>query len=98
MKPVKSNKLRNSARGRECTMHVAGVCNHNPDTTVLAHINTDGSSMGAKTDDFSACFACSDCHAWHDHNKGSMADRLFYSRRAIVRTWRIWVEDGFIKL
>lgn len=94
---MKSNKLRNSARGQECTMHVVGVCNYDPDTTVLAHINTDGSIMGGKAPDYSACFCCSDCHAWLDQNKGSEEDRLFYTRRAMVRTWGKWFEQGVIK-
>lgn len=98
MKPLKSKKLRDSARGRDCTMQVAGVCNYNSDTVILAHINTDGGSMGAKTDDFSACFACSDCHDWLDQNKGTSEDRLFYTRRAMVRTWRIWAEEGVVKI
>lgn len=96
MKPLKSNKLRNSARGQKCTMEVVGVCNYSPDTSVLAHINTDGSAMGAKTDDFSACIACSDCHAWLDQNHGTEEDRLFYTRRAMVRTWRNWFEWGLV--
>lgn len=79
-------------------MQVAGVCNYNPETVVLAHINTDGSAMGAKSSDYSACFCCSACHAWLDQNKGTELDRLFYTRRALVRTWTIWVESGLIKL
>lgn len=98
MKPYKSDKLRKSAKGQTCTMQVAGVCNMNCETTVLAHINTDGSAMGAKGDDYSACFACSDCHAWLDTNAGTELDRLFYSRRAMVRTWREWVKGAYVCL
>lgn len=96
MKPIKSNKLRKSAQGQECTMCVAGVCNGNNETTVLAHINTELSGIGAKTDDISACFACSDCHTWLDQMTGSEEDRLFYTRRAMVRTWLVWVSLGLV--
>jgi len=98
MKLFKSRKLRNSAHNQECTMNVAGVCSYNNETVVLAHINTDGGAIGAKTDDFSACFCCHECHFWLDTNQGSEKDRLFYTRRAMVRTWRVWLEEGLIKV
>jgi len=92
----KSNKLRKSANGQDCTLNVVGVCNYNPETTVLCHINTEGSIMGGKSDDFSACFGCSSCHEWLDRNKGTEEDRLYYTRRAMVRTWRKWIDLGLI--
>lgn len=98
MKPVKSTKLRNSARDRDCTMQVAGVCCNHTGTTVLAHVNTEGGCMGGKSPDFSACFACRECHAWLDQNRGTEEDRLFYTRRAMVRTWRIWINEGILCL
>lgn len=30
--------LRKAARGRECQVRIPGVCNGNPETTILAHI------------------------------------------------------------
>ena len=99
MKPVVSKKIRNAARGQDCTMQVCGVCNHNPETTVLAHVNTTGAgSRGAKCHDFSAVFSCYACHYWHDNNMGSQLDRLFYTRRALVRTWEKLIEMGHIKI
>lgn len=98
MKPKRlvSPKLQRSANGQECTMQVAGVCNYRTDTTVLAHINVDGGKMGGKTDDFSACFCCSECHKWLDQYIGTEEERLFYTRRAIIRTQRVWVSDGIM--
>jgi len=52
--------------------------------------------MGGKSDDFSACFGCSSCHEWLDRNKGTEEDRLYYTRRAMVRTWRKWIDLGLI--
>jgi len=95
---MKSKKLRDSARGQVCTMQVSGVCNCNTETTVLAHINVSGGCMGGKSPDYSACFCCSDCHAWLDQNRGDENDRLFYTRRAMVRTWAFWIEKGIIKI
>lgn len=95
-RPKKCKKLRDSARGQFCTLNVASVCNYNNETTVLAHVQVEGGIMGGKSDDISACFACSDCHAWLDQNKGSELDELFYTRRAIIRTQRAWIDLGLM--
>ena len=79
-------------------MQVAEICNYNPDTTVLAHINIIGGKMGGKETDISSCFCCSSCHAWLDQNKGSELDRYFYTRRAMIRTWEKWIETGLIAI
>ena len=34
--------LRKAARGRECQVRIPGVCNGNPETSVLAHIRIAG--------------------------------------------------------
>ena len=34
--------LRKAARGRECQVRIPGVCNGNPETSVLAHIRLTG--------------------------------------------------------
>lgn len=93
-----TKKLRASARGEQCTMQVAGICNNNPETVVLAHVKTEGGKIGGKSADYSACFACYDCHAWLDQNQGSEEDRIFYTRRAMVRTWTRWFETGLIAI
>ena len=96
--PIRSKKLRDSARGQACTLEVYSVCNGNPETTVLAHIQTMGGGMGTKADDISACFACSSCHEWLDQHKGTEEDELFYTRRALVKTHIIWHQTGVIKI
>jgi len=55
-------KLRKAARGQTCTLRLA-CCNHNPETTVLAHIRMFGwAGMAQKPADYLAVFACSACH------------------------------------
>jgi hypothetical protein len=93
---MKSQKLRDSAKGQECAFHVVDVCNYNPETTSLCHINVDGGKMGGKSPDISAAFGCSSCHEWLDQNKGSELDRLFYTRRAIIRTQLHWINEGLL--
>ena len=61
-RPIASRYLRQSARGEECTMRL-GCCNHDPATTVLAHLRLFSmAGMGAKPPDWCAVFACSACH------------------------------------
>ena len=98
MKPtrIRSKKLLDGAKGENCTMNVAGVCNYNPETVVAMHINVEGGKMGGKTDDTSTVYGCSSCHAWLDQSKGSELDQLFYTRRALVRTLNRRIEQELI--
>lgn len=55
--------LRKEARGRECQVRIFGVCNGNPETTVLAHYRMAGlCGTGTKPNDLMAAWACSSCH------------------------------------
>ncbi len=55
--------LRKEARGRECQVRIYGVCNGNPETTVLAHYRMAGiCGTGMKPDDLIGAWACSACH------------------------------------
>ena len=54
--------LRKLARGQECFLRLPGICNHNPETTVLAHIRNQWFSRGSKPPDICGVFACSSCH------------------------------------
>ena len=58
---MKSNKIRASARGEDCQVRIPGVCNFNPETTILAHVGSD-KKMGGKCSDLEAAYCCSDCH------------------------------------
>ena len=95
---IRSKKLRDSARGQDCTFNVVGVCNYNPETSVLCHIDGEFKGIGLKNHDVSAAIGCSDCHAWLDQHRGSEEDRLFYSLRALVRTLVYWVNEGLIRI
>lgn len=52
--------LRKLAKGKPCMVRIPGVCNHNPETTVLAHLN--GGGMGMKQQDLLGAWCCSNCH------------------------------------
>ncbi|MFL0806729.1 MAG: DUF1364 domain-containing protein [Oceanobacter sp.] len=94
---VRSPKILKAAKGQNCTMQVAGVCNHNPETTVAAHLDSENKGMGYKSSDLFTVFACSACHEWLDRHQGSAEDQLFYSLRALDRTHRQLHQMGVIK-
>jgi hypothetical protein len=56
------SKVRESARGENCTFRIPGVCNCNPETTVYCHTNRlkDGKGMGIKSK--KGAYGCSCCH------------------------------------
>ena len=55
--------LRKEAKGRGCMVWIFGICNHNSETVVLAHIRIAGvSGMGMKSPDLIGAWACSACH------------------------------------
>lgn len=59
----KATNLRKLAKGKECQVRLAGVCNHDDSTTVLAHIRRGGvAGMRQKPPDLCGAWACSDCH------------------------------------
>lgn len=89
---MKSKTIRNSAKGEECTLRIAGVCNYDKDTTVLCHVQTEGGKMGGKEDDeASAVYGCSACHDAMDGRVRCFEfanNKWFYIARALVRTRR----------
>lgn len=55
--------LRTLAQGQPCMVRIPGVCNGNPETTVLAHIRRGNvAGMGQKPPDICGVWACSACH------------------------------------
>ena len=55
--------LRKQAKGRDCTVRLPSICNHNSETVVLAHIRMPGiSGIGLKADDLLGAWECSACH------------------------------------
>ena len=78
--------LRQYARGKPCQMRIPGVCNHNPETTVLCHLG--GGGMGTKQPDILGAWGCSDCHDVVDGRrplpKDSIPYQEFYERAYIL--------------
>jgi hypothetical protein len=70
------SKLRDAARGQECQIRLPGICNFNPETTVLAHYRLSGTcGVGMKPLDLIGSWACSDCHDLIDGRRSSAFSR-----------------------
>jgi hypothetical protein len=57
--------LRKEAKGRQCQVMIPGICNGNPETVVLAHMNSKRlfrCGMGQKVPDRFGSHSCSSCH------------------------------------
>lgn len=95
------SKITQSARGEPCQIRLAGICNHNPETVVLAHYRLAGTcGMGIKPSDLLGAFACSACHdavdervrtdLTHDELRAAHAE-------GVMRTLVILEKEGLVK-
>jgi hypothetical protein len=101
-KEGKVSELRRSARSKDCTVRLPGVCNFNPETTVLAHLRMAGITGGSlKAKDMHGAFACSSCHDQIDGRTKRVFD-LEYLKNAfydgMVRTQAYWLQNGYITI
>lgn len=91
---IVSKKIRGSAKGQDCTLRLTGICNYNPETTILAHIGLD-SGWATKCSDNIAVYSCSDCHVEIDRcARGNHAeDKL----RALEETQATLIRQGLLE-
>lgn len=93
--------LRKLARDRPCMVRLPGICNRNPETTVLAHYRLSGmSGIGMKSPDILGAWCCSDCHDAVDRRSNTQLDREFVRlahAEGVARTINQLVEEGHIK-
>ncbi|QLR72982.1 DUF1364 domain-containing protein [Citrobacter freundii] len=93
--------LRKAARGRMCQVRIPGYCNHNPETSVLAHYRLAGTcGIATKPHDMQAAIACSACHdiidgrvKIYDFTKTEI--RLMHAE-GVFCTQKIWREESLI--
>ena len=95
MKPYRSRKLLDMARGQSCVL-----CGRSDGTVVAAHSDGlgRGKGMGTKSDDFASAHLCHKCHA--ELGQGKSLDREAKREimdRAIVLTHNRLVRQGKIK-
>ena len=95
--------LRKLAKGQECMLRLPGVCNHNPETTVLAHIRHQWRSKGSKPSDICGVWACSACHdeidsrtKFMDYHEAYLYKQL-YILDALCRQLHWYVKNDILK-
>lgn len=91
-------RLRESARGQQCAIRIPGVCCFDPETTVLAHINSVGKGMGIKSEDWFGIFCCVNCHACLDTHTVPKDVRYQYILSALYETWKTWIKTGLVRV
>ena len=93
------SKIRKSAQGQACMVRIENICNFDPETTVLAHLN--GYGFGGKHHDFQAAYCCSACHDVIDGRNNnhdlSRAQIQIYHYDGIMRTQELLFHGGLIK-
>lgn len=66
-KPAKVPVFREASRGAECSLRIPGVCCHDTETTVGAHLRLPFLSGAAqKPDDLFIMDACHACHTYQE--------------------------------
>ena len=91
--------LRKLAKGKPCMLRIPYVCNHNPETTVLCHLN--GWGMSGKHPDLLAAWGCSDCHSWVDRDYAKFhtkEQRDFLHLEGIIRTQQELLKMGLAEV
>lgn len=95
--------LRKLARGKECQVRIPGVCNHNNETTVLAHLRMAGiTGAGQKAPDLLGSWCCSACHAEIDGQQAQQTTLSYEALRlahleGIMRTQYELIKAGVVK-
>lgn len=91
------SKLTKLARGRDCQVRLPGICNHDAETTVLAHYRLAGTcGMGIKPHDLLGAWACSSCHDEIDRRTRRIdADSAALAHlEGVIRTQAILLKEG----
>ena len=103
------SKITKSAIAETCTFNLPGICNRNPETTVLCHAPHPDKGRGKKGPDTWAAYGCSDCHdemdgrTWRVDWKqkkyvydGVPMGKVFFWHSAIRETQRRLIKKGLM--
>ena len=99
---IKSKKIRDSAKGEDCTLNIPSVCNYDPETTVLCHFTLHDGGSARLNGELSSGYGCVRCHNVIDRREyldsQSATDLEFYMRRSMVRTLDRLFEKGLLEV
>lgn len=82
----KSQAIRDSARGEECTVRIPGVCTGDPTHTIWSHAPLGAAGKGGqiKALDLCGAYSCTACDAALDQGRGLPAG---YTRSLVLLDW-----------
>ena len=91
-----SKNLRQYAKGKPCLVRIPGVCRHDTETVVLAHVRMPGvTGVGKKAPDLLGAWACAECHEYCERRYNDRDTRAFLE--GVIRTQDRLIRDGVIK-
>lgn len=93
------SKLREAAKGMPCMVRIPGVCNGNPETTILGHYRLSGlNGIGMKPPDICGAWVCSACHDCVDNRVRSddweYTEVRFMHAEGVLRTINELIKRG----
>ena len=82
----KSNAIRNSARGEDCTVRIVGACTFDPEKTIWSHAPLQAAGKGGqiKALDLCGAYCCTACDAVVDGQRPLPAGA---SRTSVLNDW-----------
>ena len=86
------------ARAKPCLIRIPGVCNFDPETSVLCHARIAGiTGIGQKAPDLLGAIGCSSCHDVVDGRResewGSEEVKIMFYE-GIFRTQLLWEKEN----
>jgi hypothetical protein len=96
---AKPTKITKSARGKDCTIRIPGVCNF--DNSTVVHCHKNGGGMGMKANDILGARGCSKCHSAVDgaiKTEFSHDELLAMFYEGIFRTQLQLIDEGLIEV
>lgn len=98
---IRSKKLRDSARGEECTLQIHPYCEGSSESIVLCHLPSEGHGIALKSPDHWSVYGCGVCHAIIDGRQSCDIEREEIEAcktRGLYRTWERMIAKGLITI
>jgi hypothetical protein len=89
-----NSKIRQSAKGEECSLRVSDSCTDEYGSVVACHLNSNYRGVGIKSPDLFVVYACFFCHQLLDKSEVSAEDQL----RASQETQMKLLNKGLINI
>ena len=97
---IQSKKIRQSAKGEECTLMFHPYSCTEPETTVFCHMPSPDNGVGLKAShDFWGAYGCAACHRLLDNVEKHGLDPVEFEKckqRGIYRTQKKLIEKGLL--